>query len=75
MKLKFNVIIEKLEGLYVLKCVENNIIEQDETIEKAISKFEESIKNLYEFVVPNGKSREIIFTTLDIEVKDHIENK
>ncbi len=67
MSLKYNVIIEKEEKLYVAKCIDNNITSQGLTIEEALKNLKEAIELYYEDEEPI-MPKDIFVTTLEVVV-------
>ncbi len=67
MSIKYNVIIQKEENWYVVKCIDNSISLQGKAIEEA----RKSLKEALELYMQDGeqvKPKEIFITTLEVAV-------
>lgn len=67
MSIRYNVVIQKEESLYVAKCLDNNVASQGKTVEESIKNLKEAIELYYENEEPTVP-KEIYVTTLEVAI-------
>lgn len=65
MSIKYNVIIQKEDKWYVVKCLDNNVASQGKTIEEALENLKEAIELFNENEEPIIPKK-IFITTLEV---------
>lgn len=67
MTIKYNVIVQKEEKLYVAKCLDNSIASQGKTIEEALENLKEALE-LYTQSEEAEIPKQMLITTLEVAV-------
>lgn len=67
MSIRYNVIVQKEENLYVAKCLDNSVASQGKTIEEALKNLKEALELFFQNEKPT-EPKEIFITTLEVAV-------
>ena len=68
MSIKITVIVQKEEGWYVSKCLENNVTSQGKTVEDAMANLREAIELYYEDEKPEIANNQVFLTTMEVAI-------
>lgn len=65
---RFNVIVQRDEGWYVAKCIDNSVASQGETVEEALANLKEALALYYEDETIDAPPSPAILTAVEVAV-------